>query len=153
MTKYIEAEMVPAAWKITYVSADGTNKTAIHGHNAIGDYKAIDAGAKSEPIYATAQPVQPQRVPLTDEQIDAAWRSVDYKLKYEDFRMALGRAIEAEVRKEIEAAVLAEREACAKVCAARYMGDCNREDLEARRCADAIRSRTQPMRIDDAHRE
>ena len=37
---------------------------------------------------AIAQPVQPQRVPLTDEQIDAAWRSVDYKLKYEDFRIS-----------------------------------------------------------------
>jgi len=35
-----------------------------------------------------------------------------------------------------------EREACAKVCESRYMGDNNREDMEARRCADAIRSRT-----------
>ena len=36
---------------------------------------------------------------------------------------------------------LAEREACAKVCDARYMGDNNREDMEARRCAAAIRAR------------
>jgi hypothetical protein len=35
----------------------------------------------------------------------------------------------------------AEREACAKVCDARYMGDNNREDMEARRCADLIRAR------------
>ena len=35
----------------------------------------------------------------------------------------------------------AEREACAKVCDARYMGDNNREDMEARRCAAAIRAR------------
>jgi len=35
----------------------------------------------------------------------------------------------------------AEREACAKVCEARYMGDNNREDAEARRCAAAIRAR------------
>jgi hypothetical protein len=34
-----------------------------------------------------------------------------------------------------------EREACAKVCDARYMGDNNREDMEARRCAAAIRAR------------
>lgn len=34
-----------------------------------------------------------------------------------------------------------EREACAKVCEARYMGDNNREDMEARRCAAAIRER------------
>ena len=34
-----------------------------------------------------------------------------------------------------------EREMCAKVCEARYMGDNNREDMEARRCAEAIRAR------------
>jgi len=39
---------------------------------------------------------------LTPEQIDAAWRSVDYRLGYEDFRIAIGRAIEVEVRREIE---------------------------------------------------
>ena len=35
-----------------------------------------------------------------------------------------------------------ERESCAKVCEARYMGDNNREDMEARRCAAAIRARS-----------
>ena len=35
-----------------------------------------------------------------------------------------------------------EREACAKVCDARYMGDNNREDMEAKRCAEAIRARS-----------
>ena len=35
-----------------------------------------------------------------------------------------------------------EREECAKLCEARYMGDNNREDMEAKRCAAAIRSRT-----------
>ena len=35
----------------------------------------------------------------------------------------------------------AEREACAQVCEARFMGDLNREDMEARRCAAAIRAR------------
>lgn len=35
----------------------------------------------------------------------------------------------------------AEREACAKLCEARYMGDNNREDAEAKRCAAAIRAR------------
>jgi hypothetical protein len=37
--------------------------------------------------------------------------------------------------------VEAEREASAKVCDARYTGDNNREDMEARRCAAAIRAR------------
>lgn len=36
----------------------------------------------------------------------------------------------------------AEREACAKVCDARYMGDNNREDMEAKRCAESIRARS-----------
>jgi hypothetical protein len=35
-----------------------------------------------------------------------------------------------------------EREQCAKVCDARYMGDNNREDMEAMRCAAAIRARS-----------
>ena len=39
------------------------------------------------------------------------------------------------------AAVRAEREACAQVCEARFVGDLNREDMEARRCAAAIRAR------------
>jgi hypothetical protein len=38
----------------------------------------------------------------------------------------------------------AAHEACAKVCEVRYMGDNNREDMEARRCAAAIRARGQP---------
>ena len=49
-----------------------------------------------------------------------------------------------EIRDERFAALVAaaEREACAKVCEARYMGDNTREDMEARRCAAAIRSRS-----------
>ena len=38
-------------------------------------------------------------------------------------------------------AVAKEREDCAKVCESRYMGDNNREDMEARQCAAAIRAR------------
>jgi hypothetical protein len=34
-----------------------------------------------------------------------------------------------------------EREACAKECEFRIMGDNSREDLEARKCATAIRTR------------
>jgi hypothetical protein len=49
-------------------------------------------------------------------------------------------AVTAQHKQEI----LAEREACAKVCDKRYMGDNNREDMEAKRCAAAIRARGQP---------
>ena len=41
-------------------------------------------------------------------------------------------------------AVAAEREACAQECDRRVMGDNNREDAEARRCATAIRARSAP---------
>ncbi len=44
---------------------------------------------------------------------------------------------------QMRAVIEAEREACAKVCEARYMGDNNREDMEAKRCAAAIRARGQ----------
>ena len=53
-----------------------------------------------------------------------------------------GEPIYLEKLKAFEALVRAdEREACAKVCDARYMGDNNREDTESRRCAAAIRAR------------
>ena len=42
-----------------------------------------------------------------------------------------------------QAATRAEREECAKVCDSRYLGDNNREDLEAKRCAAAIRARNE----------
>lgn len=50
---------------------------------------------------------------------------------------------ERRLRKAIAEAVRREREACARVCEARYVGDNNREDMEARRCSDAIRARGQ----------
>ena len=40
-----------------------------------------------------------------------------------------------------KAGVAHEREECAKLCEARFMGDLTREDMEARRCAAAIRAR------------
>lgn len=46
--------------------------------------------------------------------------------------------IEASIE-AIEAAVAAERERCARVCESRVIGDHNREDAEAQRCAAAIR--------------
>jgi len=42
-----------------------------------------------------------------------------------------------------EAAVLAEREACAKVCESQYIADGSHEDVAAMKCAAAIRARGQ----------
>jgi len=49
----------------------------------------------------------------------------------------------ASTRDAIRWAMKQEREVCAKVCDARYMGDNNREDMEVKRCAEAIRARSQ----------
>lgn len=46
-----------------------------------------------------------------------------------------------EENERLRDAVAKEREACAKVCDARVIGDHNREDQEAKRCAAAIRAR------------
>ena len=51
--------------------------------------------------------------------------------------MMLPEAIKRALKERVEA----EREKCAQACDRRVMGDNNREDSEARRCADAIRAR------------
>jgi hypothetical protein len=74
----------------------------------------------------------------SDERIAAVERFAGLVAKVYEHTLALQqRSYEREIEIEVEA----EREACAKVCDARYMGDNNREDMEARRCAAAIRSR------------
>jgi hypothetical protein len=39
-------------------------------------------------------------VGLTDEEIDAAWRSVDYTVDYEQFRIDVARAVEAKLKEK-----------------------------------------------------
>ena len=53
----------------------------------------------------------------------------------------LPRAMAQAYENGYKAGVAAEREECAQVCEARFVGDLNREDMEARRCAAAIRAR------------
>jgi hypothetical protein len=55
------------------------------------------------------------------------------------------RALDSSYPEMVAIVAAQEREACAAVCDARYMGDNNREDMEARRCAAAIRARGQEM--------
>lgn len=38
----------------------------------------------------------PKRKPLTEDEIDKAWRSVDYRISYDNFRIEVARAIERE---------------------------------------------------------
>ena len=65
----------------------------------------------------------------------AAWmRSKSYATGHGDTIEDLLKELEWQVAER-------EREACAKVCDARVIGDHNREDQEAKRCAAAIRAR------------
>ena len=74
-----------------------------------------------------------------DDIIRMAFEVSDGVLSYD----AEGRWILSEQEATRFAALVAaaEREACAKVCDARGIGDHNREDQEAKRCAEAIRAR------------
>jgi hypothetical protein len=49
--------------------------------------------------------------------------------------------IHGDVEYFAELVAAAEREACAALCEARFTGDLTREDMEAKRCAAAIRAR------------
>ena len=43
---------------------------------------------------------QREWVGLTDKEIDTAWRSVDYTVSYEQFRIDIARAIEAKLKEK-----------------------------------------------------
>lgn len=104
----------PVAWKHP-VTADVFSTYAMAK-------KACCVGQEPIPLYTS-----PQRKP------------VDWEAVAADQAMTI-----AMMKAEQEAAVLAEREACAQICDDRDMGDCNREDMEARACAAAIRARKTP---------
>ena len=49
----------------------------------------------SQPLYAAHQWIE-----LTDQEIDTAWRSVDYTVDYEQFRIDVARAIESKLKEK-----------------------------------------------------
>ena len=59
------------------------------------DASEIKVGAK---LYVA--PPKREWVGLTDEEIDTAWRSVDYTVSYEQFRIDIARAIEAKLKEK-----------------------------------------------------
>jgi hypothetical protein len=72
----------------------------------------------------------------------AQWMiSLGYATGHGDTMEALLDELGTQIAEGLEVEVIMEREACAKVCESRVMGDLNREDMEARRCAEAIRAR------------
>ena len=67
---------------------------------------------------------------------DCGWAKVGREMEYP--------VLTARLERFAALVAAAEREACAKVCDSRVMGDNNREDEEAKRCAAAIRARGEP---------
>ena len=78
---------------------------------------------------------------MTREDIIRMAREVKYLPKWMDLCRKDEDALVRFFHAAYAAGAAAEREACAKVCESRYMGDNNREDMEARRCAAAIRGK------------
>lgn len=77
----------PVAWrvKVDVKLSDGKVSTTYQLRNTkLSEF--------DEPLYTKPQPSQK---PLTDEQIDKAWRSVDYTVPWEQHRIDIAQAIEA----------------------------------------------------------
>ena len=105
--KDVNSTHAPVAWQV-WVGAD-THLNAPMGWQFYNTYDSLRSAeatartinaaqqspfAKIVPLYTTP-PAAGVSGPLTDEQIDKAWRSVDYIQPYEDFRIAIARAIES----------------------------------------------------------
>jgi hypothetical protein len=49
-------------------------------------------------VQMLGEEIQPDWIGLTDEEIDTAWRSVDYTVPYHQFRIDIAKAIEAKLK-------------------------------------------------------
>ena len=49
-------------------------------------------------VQMLGEEIQPDWIGLTDEEIDTAWRSVDYTVPYTQFRIDVAKAIEGKLR-------------------------------------------------------
>ena len=86
------------------------------------------------------------RAALAQEQAEPVAEIIESEIKVDSHQtlneaMQQPRAMAQAYENGYNVGAAAEREACAKVCEARFMGDMTREDMEARRCAAAIRAR------------
>ena len=115
----------PVQEPVAYIHRQG-NHWEVSERFLLDDEKA--RGWTEEPLYAA-----PPRCPNCSS-LEAQNTELDRKLA------ELEQAYEAVYR----AGQAHEREECAKLCEARFVGDLNREDMEARRCAAAIRERNNP---------
>jgi hypothetical protein len=83
---------------------------------------------------------EPHRWGITELERFAALVAEPLQERIKDLYRQLGEA-EKQLDQQYKLGMEAEREACAKLCESRFMGDLNREDMEARRLAAAIRAR------------
>jgi hypothetical protein len=51
-------------------------------------------------VQMLGEEIQPDWIGLTDEEIDIAWRSVDYTVPYSQFRIDVARAIETKIKEK-----------------------------------------------------
>ena len=82
----------------------------------------------------------PHRWGITEIERFAALVAEPLQSRITDLYRQLDEA-EKQLDQQYKMGMEAEREACAQLCESRFMGDLNREDMEARRCAAAIRAR------------
>ena len=107
---------------------------ATHDERLIGEAADLLERVYSQPV----ELLEPEYYGLDENH---AWVSVDlsfYKMLKPTHRMAVYPA--DQLTKAVQEATARALEAAARECDARYMGDNNREDMEARRCAAAIRN-------------
>jgi hypothetical protein len=67
------------------------------------DYMSLPVGKHklyTQQYIYTTPPAQPAPVPLTDEEIDQAWRSLDYTVSWAQHRIDIARAIEAKLKEK-----------------------------------------------------
>ena len=83
---------------------------------------------------------EPHRWGITELERFAALVAEPLQSRIKDLYRQLGEA-EKQLGQQYKLGMEAEREACAQLCESRFMGDLNREDMEARRLAAAIRAR------------
>ncbi len=83
---------------------------------------------------------EPHRWGITEIERFAALVAEPLQSRITDLYRQLDEA-EKQLDQQYKLGMEAEREACAQLCESRFMGDLNREDMEARRCAAAIRER------------
>ena len=88
----VQPEAEPAKQRFNNVKYGGCPVCGLSGCIASSCTKTAPAAASYPADQEAARPA------LSDEQIDKAWRSVDYTQPYDQFRMAVGRAIEQAVR-------------------------------------------------------